>query len=136
MYTRQVYTSLVPDCDKKISFDKAKEDVLAAMQVFGPDYCAVLERSFEERWMDIYENEGKRPGAYSAGVRVHPFILLNHKDNLDSEFTLVHELGHAMHSYLSTKNQPPVYADYVIFVAEVASTCNEALLMQYLLGRT
>lgn len=136
LHMYDVYTSLVPDCDKKISFDKAKEDVLAAMQVFGPDYCAVLERSFEERWMDIYENEGKRPGAYSAGVRVHPFILLNHKDNLDSEFTLVHELGHAMHSYLSTKNQPPVYADYVIFVAEVASTCNEALLMQYLLGRT
>ena len=96
----------------------------------------MLSSSFEQRWMDVYENEGKRSGAYSIGSPAHPFVLLNHKPTLNSEFTLAHEMGHAMHSYLSDKNQPPVYAEYVLFVAEVASTCNEALLMQYLLKRT
>ena len=87
--------------------------------------------------MDVYENKGKRSGAYSCGCPdVHPFVLLNHKDTLKSEFTLAHEMGHAMHSYLSDKNQPSIYSDYVLFVAEVASTCNEALLMQHLLGQT
>ena len=86
--------------------------------------------------MDIYENEGKRSGAYSCGCRVHPFVLLNHKDTLNGAFTLAHELGHAMHSYLSNHNQPHIYAGYVLFVAEVASTCNEALLMRHLLDNT
>jgi len=86
--------------------------------------------------MDVYENKGKCSGAYSCHCPdVHPFVLLNHKDDLSSEFTIAHELGHAMHSYLSDKHQPAVYADYVLFVAEVASTCNEALLMQYLLAK-
>ena len=84
----------------------------------------------------MYENTGKRSGAYSAGARVHPYVLLNYTGTLDSEFTLAHEMGHAIHSYLSNKTQPIVYSDYVIFVAEVASTCNEALLMQHLLKTT
>ena len=87
-------------------------------------------------WIDVYENVGKRSGAYSAGTRKHPYVLLNHNNDLNTEFTLAHEMGHALHSYLSTANQPVVDSDYVIFVAEVASTCNEALLMQHLLKKT
>ncbi len=136
LHMYDIYASMLPEADQEISFQQAKEDVLEATKVLGEEYHAVLARSFEQRWMDVYENEGKRSGAYSIGGAVHPYVLLNHKDNLNSEFTLAHEMGHAMHSYLSDKNQPPVYADYVLFVAEVASTCNEALLMQYLLKRT
>lgn len=131
-----LYAPIVGDLTRKVPFSQAREEILAAMAVLGVEYCTVLEDSFDERWVDIYENEGKRSGAYSAGARVHPFILMNYKDNLNSEFTLAHELGHAMHSYLSNRHQPPVYADYVIFVAEVASICNEAILMQYLLKKT
>ena len=136
LHMYDLYTSMLPDADQEITFDQAREDVLAATKVFGEEYSEVIERSFKERWMDIYENEGKRSGAYSIGNPVHPFVLLNHKNNLNSAFTLAHEMGHAMHSYMSNKYQSPIDSDYVIFVAEVASTCNEALLMQYLLGKT
>jgi len=95
-----------------------------------------LKEGFENRWIDVYENAGKRSGAYSAGTFKHPFVLLNYTGTLDSQFTLAHEMGHAIHSYLSTKHQPIVDHDYVIFVAEVASTCNEALLMEHLLKKT
>lgn len=131
-----LYTPVVPDVDMKISFEEAKETVLKALAPMGEDYLAILKEGFENRWIDVYENEGKTSGAYSAGARVHPYVLLNHKDTLNCMFTLAHEMGHAIHSYLSNKNQPVVYSDYVIFVAEVASTCNEALLMQYLLKNT
>ena len=136
LHMYDIYASMLPEADQVIGFDQAREEVLEATKVLGEEYHEVLKRSFEERWMDIYENEGKRSGAYSCGTPVHPFVLLNHKDTLNSEFTLAHEMGHAMHSYLSSKNQAPIYSDYVLFVAEVASTCNEALLMQYLLKRT
>ena len=136
LHMYDIYAPMVPEADRFISFEEAKNDVLEATKVYGEEYNSVLRSAFEGRWMDIYENEGKRSGAYSSGARVHPFVLLNHNDNLDSAFTLAHEMGHAMHSYLSTKNQPTVYANYVLFVAEVASTCNEAILMRYLLGRT
>lgn len=136
LHMYDLYTSLVPAADKKVTFDEAKKNVLEALQVLGDDYVAMLKEGFENRWIDVYENVGKRSGAYSSGMRPHPYVLLNHKDSLDSEFTLVHEMGHALHSYLSMKNQPVVYSDYVIFVAEVASTCNEALLMQHLLSKT
>lgn len=131
-----LYTPFVPDADMKITFEEAKETVLKALAPMGEDYLAILKEGFENRWIDVYENEGKTSGAYSAGARVHPYVLLNHKDTLNCMFTLAHEMGHAIHSYLSNKNQPVVYSDYVIFVAEVASTCNEALLMQYLLKNT
>lgn len=100
----------------------------------GEEYLSILEEGFNNRWIDVYENEGKRSGAYSWGVYgTHPYVLLNHKDDLNSMFTLAHEMGHAIHSYYSDKNQNYVDAGYKIFVAEVASTCNESLLMQHLL---
>ena len=137
LHMYDIYANMLPEADQVIPFSQAKEEVLAATAVLGEEYSKVLASSFENQWMDIYENQGKRSGAYSCGCPgVHPFVLLNHKDTLNSEFTLAHEMGHAMHSYLSEKNQPAIYADYVLFVAEVASTCNEALLMQYLLART
>ena len=137
LHLYDIYANMIPEAETEIPFAEAKEKVIDALAVLGPEYQAVLKSSFDQRWMDIYENKGKRSGAYSCGCPgCHPFVLLNHKDTLDSAFTLAHELGHAMHSYLTQANQPPVYADYVLFVAEVASTCNEALLMQYLLGKT
>lgn len=136
LHMYDIYTSIVPDADVKVSFEEAKKNTLEATKVLGEEYQAILKEGFENRWIDVYENTGKRSGAYSAGARPHPYVLLNHKDTLDSEFTLAHEMGHSLHSYLSQKYQPTVYSDYVIFVAEVASTCNEALLMQYLLGKT
>ena len=137
LHMYDVYTPIVADAASEISFDKAKETVLEALAVLGEDYIALLKEGFENRWIDVYENEGKRGGAYSSGNSIpHPYVLLNHKDNLDSMFTLAHEMGHALHSYHSTKYQPVNTANYVIFVAEVASTCNEVLLMRYLLGKT
>ena len=131
-----VYAPLLKDLDNKVSFADAKNTIYDALEVLGDDYRAILKEGFENRWIDVYENAGKRGGAYSAGAKVHPFVLMNYTDSLDSEFTLAHEMGHALHSYLSNRTQNPIDADYVIFVAEVASTCNEALLMEYLLGKT
>ena len=136
LHMYDIYTPLVAGVDKKSSIAEAKELVYDALAPLGEDYRAILKEGFEKRWIDVYENAGKRSGAYSAGARVHPFVLLNYTGTLDSQFTLAHEMGHALHSYLSNKHQEPLDADYVIFVAEVASTCNEALLMEHLLGRT
>ncbi|MBE6529258.1 MAG: oligoendopeptidase F [Ruminococcaceae bacterium] len=137
LHMYDVYPPIIPDADIKISFEEAKKTVLEALAVLGEDYTALLRQGFENRWIDIYENVGKRGGAYSSGNSYpHPYVLLNHKDNLDSMFTLAHEMGHALHSYHSCKYQPTNTADYVIFVAEVASTCNEVLLMRYLLNKT
>ena len=131
-----VYAPLVADVDKKITFAEAKRTVYDALAPMGEDYRAVLQEGFDNRWIDVYPNTGKRSGAYSAGAAVHPYVLLNFSGTLDSQFTLAHEMGHALHSYLSNKRQNPIDANYVIFVAEVASTCNEALLMEYLLNKT
>ena len=131
-----VYTPLVADVDAYIPFDEAKRTVYESLAPLGEDYRRILQEGFEDRWIDVYQNEGKRSGAYSAGAGVHPYVLLNYTGTLDSQFTLAHEMGHALHSYLSNKNQNSIDANYVIFVAEVASTCNEALLMEYLLGKT
>ena len=128
-----LYTPIISDFDMEITFEQAKETVLKALAPMGEDYLKIIREGFENRWIDVYENVGKTSGAYSAGARVHPYVLLNHKDTLNCMFTLVHEMGHAVHSYLSNKMQPVCYSDYSIFVAEVASTCNEALLMRYLL---
>jgi len=136
LHMYDIYVPLVSGVSRQIPFAEAKETVMAALAPLGADYQAILREGFENRWIDIYPNAGKRSGAYSAGARVHPYVLLNYTGNLDSQFTLAHEMGHAIHSYLSNRHQPVIYSDYVIFVAEVASTCNEALLMEYLLGKT
>ncbi len=137
LHMYDIYTPIVADAARKVSFDEAKATVLDALAVLGEDYTALLREGFEHRWIDVYENAGKRGGAYSSGTsRPHPYVLLNHKDTLDSMFTIAHEMGHALHSYHSCKRQPVSTSGYVIFVAEVASTCNEVLLMRYLLGRT
>ena len=137
LHMYDIYTPMIADVAKKISFEEAKETVLKALAPLGEDYVNKVKEGFENRWIDVYENQGKRSGAYSAGAYgCHPYVLLNYNGTLDDMFTLAHEMGHAIHSYLSNKTQPVVYADYVIFVAEVASTCNEALLMQYLLSTT
>ena len=131
-----VYAQLVPGSDAKIPFADAKQTVYDALAPLGEGYRAVLKEAFDNRWIDVYENEGKRAGAYAAGIPVHPFVLLNYTGTLDAQFTLAHEMGHALHSYLSAKYQNHIDSQYVIFVAEVASTCNEALLMEYLLSKT
>lgn len=137
LHMYDVYTPIVPDAAVEIDFEQAKKTVLEVLSVLGEDYTDMLKEGFANRWIDVYENVGKRSGAYSSGFgRPHPYVLLNHKNNLDSQFTLAHEMGHALHSYLTMKNQPVNTADYVIFVAEVASTCNEVLLMKYLLKNT
>lgn len=137
LHMYDVYTPIVADADQAITYEQAKETVLEALQVLGNDYVDLLKEGFSNRWIDVYENVGKRSGAYSSGnSRPHPYVLLNHKDNLDCQFTLAHEMGHALHSYHSCKYQPVSTSDYVIFVAEVASTCNEVLLMRHLLKKT
>lgn len=136
LHMYDLYTPIVADFDCKYSFEEAKELCRKALKPMGKDYLAALDEGFSNRWIDVYENEGKRGGAYSMGAKPHPFVLLNHKDTLDSAFTLIHEMGHALHSYYSMHNQRELYSDYVIFVAEVASTCNENLLMRYLLEGT
>lgn len=136
LHMYDLYTPIIPDMDIKISYEEAKETILLALAPLGEDYISILRSGFENRWVDVYENEGKRSGAYSSGAKVHPYVLMNYADTVDSMFTLAHEMGHAMHSYYSNKNQPNIYSNYRIFVAEVASTCNESLLMQYLLKNT
>ncbi len=131
-----LYTPLVSGADVKIPFEEAKQTVYDSLAPMGEDYRKILKEGFEKRWIDVYQNVGKRSGAYSSGARVHPYVLLNYTGTLDSQFTLAHEMGHALHSYHSNKCQNPIDAEYVIFVAEVASTCNEALLMEHLLAKT
>lgn len=137
LHMYDVYTPIIPDASRKISFEEAKETVLKALAPMGEDYIRLLREGFDNRWIDVYENEGKRSGAYSAGsYGAHPYVLLNYDDTLDDMFTLAHEMGHALHSHYSNTAQPYFYSRYKIFVAEVASTCNEVLLMEYLLKNT
>ena len=137
LHMYDIYTPMIADVAKKISFEEAKETVLKALAPLGEDYVNKVKEGFENRWIDVYENQGKRSGAYSAGAYgCHPYVLLNYNGTLDDMFTLAHEMGHAMHSNYSNETQPYIYAGYKIFVAEVASTCNEILLMEYLLKNT
>ena len=131
-----LYAPMVSEVEMKITYEEAREMVLKAVEPLGEEYCSIMKGGFEGGWIDVYENVGKCSGAYSAGAWVHPFVLLNHTDDLQSAFTIAHEMGHALHSWLSNKYQSVTYADYRIFVAEVVSTFNESLLMQYLLKTT
>ncbi len=132
-----LYVPLVPSLKWEVPYEEARELVLGALSILGEEYGEQLKRAFREGWIDVFENRGKRTGAYSWGAYgVHPYILLNYNGRLDDVFTLAHELGHAMHSHFTWSTQPYIYGDYSIFVAEVASTVNEALLTHYLLGRT
>ncbi len=131
-----LYAPMVSKAEMKITYDEAKEMVMEAVKPLGEEYCSIMKQGLEGGWIDVYENEGKTSGAYSAGAFVHPYVLLNHTDDLQSAFTLAHEMGHALHSFFSNREQSVTYADYQIFVAEVASTFNESLLMQYLLRKT
>lgn len=137
LHMYDVYAPLVPDTRIKLTYDEAKELLQAALRPLGDDYQQILTEGLEGNWIDVYETVGKTSGAYSYGVYgSHPFILLNYQGSLDDAFTLAHEMGHALHSYLSNATQPYTYAHYTIFVAEVASTVNEALLMHHLLKTT
>lgn len=134
LHPYDTYAPLFPEVEKTYTYEEAQTLVLAGLEPLGEDILAILRRAFDERWIDVYENQGKRGGAYSSGTYgVHPYILLNFNGTLDAVFTLAHELGHTMHSYLSARNQPYIYSDYPTLAAEVASTANEALLMHYLL---
>ncbi|HKY23169.1 MAG TPA: oligoendopeptidase F [Vicinamibacterales bacterium] len=137
--TYHAYDQLVPliDCDRKYEYSEVLDVIVEAMKPLGPEYQKNVRAAFEGRWIDVYENPGKRSGAYSAPVYgVHPYMLLNYNDTLDSVFTLVHELGHSMHTMLSEAHQPFVYSDYTIFVAEVPSTLSEMLFFDHMLSRT
>ena len=137
LHMYDLYVPMVGEADKKIPYEEAKEIVLKGLAPLGDDYLALLKKGFDEGWIDVYENEGKRSGAYSWGAYgTHPYVLLNYQDNLNNVFTLAHEMGHALHSYHSDEAQDYIYAGYKIFVAEVASTCNEALLIRYLLDNS
>jgi oligoendopeptidase F len=132
-----LYVPIVQEVDIKVPYEKAKELVAEGLKPLGEEYIKILEEGFSSKWIDVYENQGKRSGAYSWGAYdVHPYVLLNYQETLDNAFTLAHEMGHAIHSYYTNKNQPFTYADYTIFVAEVASTVNESLLIDYMLKKT
>ncbi|NSL51454.1 oligoendopeptidase F [Calidifontibacillus erzurumensis] len=134
LHMYDLYTPLVKDVKMEITYPEAKELVIKGLAPLGEEYQQILQEAFDNRWIDVHENEGKRSGAYSSGAYgTNPYILLNWQDNVNNLFTLAHELGHSVHSYYTRKTQPYPYANYSIFVAEVASTCNEALLNDYLL---
>ncbi len=129
-----IYAPLTSDYMVKVSYENAKETVLDALKILGDDYVSQVKKGYESGWVDVYENDGKRSGAFSWGAYgTHPYIFLNYTETLNDIFTLIHETGHAMHTYYSNETQPYTYAGYKIFVAEVASTCNEVILIDYLL---
>lgn len=136
LHMYDVYVPMVSDYDRKFSYEEAKELSLKALAPLGEEYLSIVRKAYAERWIDVYENEGKRSGAYSSGVYgVHPYMLLNYTDTLDDVFTLVHEMGHSMHTWYSEHAQSHLNSGYKIFVAEVASTTNEILLLEYMLAR-
>ena len=134
LHMYDMYTPILGEAPIRYSYEEAVEKALEALQPLGEEYMAVVKEAFSERWIDVVENQGKRSGAYSSGAyNTKPFILMNWHDSLDQLYTLVHEMGHSVHSYFTRSNQPYVYGDYSIFLAEIASTTNENLLTEYLL---
>jgi oligoendopeptidase F len=134
LHMYDLYVPLIKEYDKEFTYEEAVEIVLEGLKPLGEEYIDLLKRGFESRWVDVYESRGKTSGAYSWGAYgTHPYVLLNFQGKLNDVFTIAHEMGHSLHTYYSNATQPYVYAGYKIFVAEVASTCNEALLMDYLL---
>ncbi|SFJ08764.1 MULTISPECIES: oligoendopeptidase F [unclassified Bacillus (in: firmicutes)] len=137
LHMYDLYTPLVPEVKMNVTYKEAQDMLLQSLHVLGEEYVEILQEAYENRWVDVYENKGKRSGAYSSGAYgTNPYVLMNWHDNVNNLFTLAHEFGHSVHSYYTRKTQPYVYGDYSIFVAEVASTCNEALLNDYLLKTT
>jgi len=134
LHMYDLYVPLIQEYDKEFTYEEAIELVLEGLKPLGEEYIDLLKKGFESRWVDVYENRGKTSGAYSWGAYgTHPYVLLNFQGKLNDVFTIAHEMGHSLHTYYSNATQPYVYAGYKIFVAEVASTCNEAILMDYLL---
>ncbi|QQY78799.1 oligoendopeptidase F [Keratinibaculum paraultunense] len=134
LHMYDLYTPIVKDVEFNVPYEEGKQLILKGLHPLGEEYLNVVKEGFENRWIDVYENPGKRSGAYSGGAYdSNPYILTNYHNTLDSVFTVAHEMGHSIHSYFSKKNQPFIYAGYSIFVAEVASTANEALLLDYML---
>lgn len=132
-----VYVPIMPQLEKKYSYADGQALALSALEPMGKEYVETLKKGYDQRWVDVYETEGKRSGAYSFGsYSSYPYMLLNYQDKLEDVFTLIHESGHSMHSYYTRTNQPYVYGDYSIFAAEVASTVNESLLMNYLINNS
>ncbi len=137
LHMYDLYTPMIKDIEMSVSYEKAKELIMKSLEPLGKEYINILKSGFKNRWVDVYENAGKTSGAYSWGTYdSYPFILMSYKDNVDSMFTLAHEMGHSIHSHYTAQNQPFIYSDYKIFVAEVASTVNEALVMDYMLKNT
>ena len=136
LHMYDLYTPMTENSGEHFSFEDAKKTVLEGLAPMGEEYLSHLKDGFEHGWIDVYENQGKRSGAYSWGAYgTHPYVLLNYQGTLNDVFTLAHEMGHALHSWYSDETQPYIYAGYRIFVAEVASTCNEALLIHHLLKK-
>ena len=137
LHIYDMYAPLTPESEMTVTYEESAELVKESLKVMGEEYSAIVEEGFRERWVDVYENEGKRSGAYSWGTYgTPPYVLMNWQDTIQELFTLSHEFGHAVHSYFTWKYQPFVYGSYSTFVAEVASTCNEELLNHYLLEKT
>ncbi len=137
LHVYDMYSPLVPDTGRTYTYEDAVHLTLEGLQPLGPDYLGPMTKGFESRWVDVFETRGKRGGAYSWGSYLSktPYLLLNFNGTFHDVSTVAHEMGHSMHSYFTFTNQPPVYGDYATFVAEVASTCNEILLQEYLLAR-
>ncbi len=136
LHMYDLYVPMVEEFDKKIPYEEAKATILEALKPLGEEYIGYLQKGMNSSWIDVYENEGKTSGAYAWGsYKTHPYVLLNYQDKINDVFTLAHEMGHALHSFYTNMTQPYVYSEYKIFVAEVASTVNESLLMRYLLPR-
>ena len=137
MHMYDIYPPLVENADLRLEYEEAYETVLKGLSPLGKEYNELLKKGRDERWIDVYETQGKKSGAYSTGVYgLHPFVLLNYQKTTHDVFTIAHEMGHSIHTYFSNRTQPYAKADYKIFVAEVASTVNEVLLLKYLLKTT